>query len=157
MHEPPVAFVTHKTGTRIRLKVPSKKKDNVFFASLSENIPAIEGVLSVETTPLTGSVLISHSSDPDRIIEAFVSGGLVRFEHAASGRAHMQERVSEVFKGINLALRDASGNELDLGGSVFLMLLAFGGYQIFRGNVTAIPWYAAGWYALNIFLKSNSK
>lgn len=157
MHEPPVAFVTHKTGARIRLKVPSKKKDNVFFASLSENIPAIEGVLSVETTPLTGSVLISHSSDPDRIIQTFVSGGVVRIENSQSGRPHLQERVSEVFNGINLALRDASGNELDLGGSVFLTLLAFGGYQIIRGNITAIPWYAAGWYALNIFLKSNSR
>ena len=157
MHEPPIAFVSHKTGTRIRLKVPSKKKNHGFFESLSENIQKIQGVQSIETNPLTGSILLSHSSDPDLIIQTFISGGFFRFENSTSGRPHLQERISETFGSINLALRDISGNELDLGGSAFLGLLAFGGYQILRGNITAIPWYAAGWYALNIFFKSNIK
>jgi hypothetical protein len=67
----------------------------------------------------------------------------------------LQGRISEAFEGIDLALRDVSGNELDIGGTAFLILLALGGYQIIKGNITAIPWYAAGWYALNIFLKTN--
>ena len=157
MHEPPVAFVSHKTGTRIRLKVPSKKKDRAFFASLAEKIPAIEGVQSVETNPLTGSVLLLHSSDPDHVIQTFVAGGFFRFENSTYERAHLQGRISEAFEGIDLALRDVSGNELDIGGTAFLTLLALGGYQIIKGNFTAIPWYAAGWYALNIFLKTNAR
>jgi len=156
VHEPPVAFVSHKTGTRIRLKIPSKKKDHAFFASLAEKIPVTAGVLSVETNPLTGSVLFSHSSDPDKIMQLLIARGFFRFEEKAHARTNLHNRISETFDGINLALRDISGNELDMGGTAFLILLAFGGYQIIRGNITAIPWYAAGWYALNIFLKSDS-
>ena len=155
MHEPPFAFVSHKTGTRIRLKVPSKKRETAFFASLSKQLATVSGVHSVETNPLTGSVLLSHSSDPDHVIQTFATGGYFRFEGSASAQPHLQARISETFAGINLALRDVSENELDAGGAAFLLLLAFGGYQIIRGNITAIPWYAAGWYALNIFLKSN--
>ena len=157
MHEPPVAFVSHKTGTRIRLKVPSKKKDRAFFSSLAEKLPAIIGVQSVETNPLTGSLLLLHSSDPDLIIQTFVTGGLLRFGNSTFERAHLQERISETFEGIDLALKDVSENELDIGGTAFLILLALGGYQIIKGNFIAIPWYAAGWYALNIFLKSNAR
>ena len=155
MHEPPFAFVSHKTGSRIRLKVPSKKKDLRFFLSLAEKLPAVDGVQAVETNPLTGSVLLSHSADPDQIIQTFVTGGFFRVGNSTSERTHLQGRISETFKSIDLAVRDVSGNELDIGGTAFLALLALGGYQIIKGNVTAIPWYAAAWYALNIFLKSN--
>ncbi len=157
VHEPPFAFVSHMTGTRIRLKIPSKKKDSVFFSSLAEKIPAIEGVQSVEMNPVTGSVLLLHSSDPEHIIQTFATAGFFRFESSSSERAHLQGRISEAFNGINVALKDVSENELDLGGAAFLILLALGGYQIIKGNFTAIPWYAAGWYALNIFLKSNER
>ena len=118
---------------------------------------SVEGVNAVETYPLTGSLLLLHSSDPDRVIEtASVVGGL-RFDQHAGRRTNLHRRVSETFKGIDVALRDVTDNELDVGGLAVLTLLGAGIYQILKGNLTAVPWYAAGWYALNIFLISNSE
>ena len=156
MHEPPYAFVSHKTGTRIRLRVPSRRKDTGYFASLRDQSPAVRGLRSIETNPLTGSVLLLHSSDPDHIIQTYITGGFFRLGNSSSTHANLQGRISETFDRIDVALRDVSGNELDIGGTAFLFLLALGGYQIIRGNIIAIPWYAAGWYALNIFSKSNT-
>ena len=157
MHEQPLAFVSHKTRSRIRLKVPSKRKDHAFFASLAEKMSSVEGVSAVEAYPLTGSILLLHSSDPDRVIEtASVVGGL-RFDRNVVTRTNLHRRVTETFEGIDVALRDVTGNELDVGGLAVLTLLGAAIYQILKGNLTAVPWYAAGWYALNIFLKSNSE
>ena len=156
MHEQPLAYVSHKTRSRIRLKVPSKRKDHAFFASLVEKMSSVEGVSAVETYPLTGSLLLLHSSDPDRVIETASVVGRLRFDRNVGTRTNLHRRVTETFEGIDVALRDVTANELDVGGLAVLTLLGAGIYQILKGNLTAVPWYAAGWYALNIFLKSNS-
>jgi hypothetical protein len=157
VHEQPLAYASHKTRSRIRLKVPSKKRDHAFFASLAEKMSAVEGVSAVEAYPLTGSMLLLHSSDPDRVIEMASAAGGIRFARHAGTRTNLHRRVSETFEGIDVALRDVTANELDVGGLAVLTLLGAGIYQILKGNLTALPWYAAGWYALNIFLKSNSE
>jgi len=40
---------------------------------------------------------------------------------------------------------------------VLLTLVGLSAIQISRGNFTAPAWYTALWYALNIFLKAQSK
>jgi hypothetical protein len=157
VHEPPLAFVSHKTGTRLRIKVPSKRKDQAFFSSAAERMSAIEGVTRVEVSPLTGSILLLHSSAPDHVIERANAEGFFRVADPAYSRTHFHRRLSETFAGIDDAVRGFTGNELDTGAALFVTLLALGIYQIWKGNAAAIPWYAAGWYALNIFMKSNGE
>jgi hypothetical protein len=155
VHDAPVAFVSHKTGSRIRIKVPSRRKDHAFFASLAEKVSVVEGITSVEASPLTGGVLLTHTSDPDLLVDRVMAAGGLRPGRYAGTRTNLHRRISATFDGIDLALRDATANELDAGGAAFLALLGAGIYQIWRGNIAAIPWYAAGWYAFNLFLKSN--
>jgi hypothetical protein len=155
VHEAPVAFVSHKTGSRIRLKVPSRRKDHAFFASLAEKVSAVEGINAVETSPLTAGVLLMHSSDPDLLVDRVMAAGGLRPGRYAGTRTNLHRRIAKTFDGIDLALRDATANELDAGGAAFLTLLGAAIYQIWRGNIAAIPWYTAGWYAFNLFLKSN--
>jgi hypothetical protein len=155
VHEAPVAFVSHKTGSRIRLKVPSRKKDYAFFASLAEKVSAVAGISAVETSPLTAGILLMHSSDPDRVVDMVMAAGGLRPGRYEGTRTNFHRRIAETFNGIDLTLRDVTANELDAGGAAFLTLLGAGIYQLYRGNIAAIPWYTAGWYALNLFLKSN--
>ncbi|MDA8241725.1 MAG: hypothetical protein M0Z67_15340 [Nitrospiraceae bacterium] len=157
VHEPPLAFISHRTRSRIRIRVPSKKGDHAFFASVAEKMSAVEGIGTVGANPLTASVLLLHSSDPDRIIERSVAEGFFRIGDAAHTRTNLHRRVFTAFDTADAALRDVTGNELDVGGTAFLALVGMGIYQIWRGNIAAIPWYAAAWYALNIFLKSNTE
>jgi hypothetical protein len=156
VHELPVAVVSHRTATRLRIKIPSKRRDEVFFTALAERMSALEGVRNVESNPLTGSILLSHASDPERIIEACRKDGLVSIGGPRSVPTHLHRRLSETFGDMDLAVRRASGNEMDLGGVAFVTLVGAGIYHISIGNAAAIPWYTAAWYALNIFLKSNS-
>jgi len=156
VHDLPVAVVSHRTGGRLRIKVPSKRRDSAFFTSLAERLSAFEGVRSVEVNPLTGSVLINHESEAERIIETSMKAGLLSMGGPRAIPTHLHQRLSETFGDMDGALRRASANELDLGGVAFLALIGAGIYQISMGNLAAIPWYTAAWYAFNIFLKSNA-
>ncbi|RJR22807.1 MAG: hypothetical protein C4581_00430 [Nitrospiraceae bacterium] len=151
-----VAFVSHQTGTRLRIKVPSKRKDKDFLSSLAAEISGIDGVTNVEINKHTGSILIHHSHVPVSIVETIKANKLLAFAGQRFARTHLHRRVNDAFKEADVAMRDITGNELDIGGAAFLALIGAGIYQVWRGNVTAIPWYAAGWYALNIFLKATS-
>lgn len=51
----------------------------------------------------------------------------------------------------------ATGGTMGISEVAFLALFGAGVMQIGRGNFTAIPWYTAFWYALNIFLKSDAQ
>ena len=57
----PRATVIHAGASRTRLRVPSRREDLAYFASVASVLSAIRGVQSVKVTPLTGSVLISHN------------------------------------------------------------------------------------------------
>jgi hypothetical protein len=155
VHEVPFAFVSHKTGSRLRLKIPSRKNDNAFFSSVAEKLSTIEGIDAVETCSLTAGVLLLHSSDPDLLVDRVMAAAGLRRGRYAGTRTNLHRRIEETFTGIDLAVREATANELDTGGAAFLALLCAGIYQIWRGNLAAIPWYTAGWYAFNLFLKSN--
>ena len=62
----PAARISHFTARRLRIKVPEKRRNTAFFTAVAERLAAWESVESVETNPLTGSVLI-HYSDPQTL------------------------------------------------------------------------------------------
>ena len=151
----PGAYVSHSTTGRIRIKVPSRKGDRAYSTLLRERFSALDGVVSVEANHLTGSILIMHKSDTETIGRYALTNNLFVLKELNSSPAGLQRRVTKAFKGIDAQIKTASGGEIDIAGMAFLVLLGFGIYQISLGNVAALPWYGAFWYALNIFLKSG--
>jgi hypothetical protein len=59
------AYVVHRTTNRLRLKVPSHKEDEAFFASLRQELLGQRGIVCVDVNPLTASVLIMHDGTLD--------------------------------------------------------------------------------------------
>lgn len=153
----PTAYISHRTTGRLRVKIPSKKGDLFFLQSLKERFSGLEGIEAVEINPLTGSVLLVHSSDERTIAGYAASNSLFIIQELDLAPAGLQRRVFKAFGSVNSQLKTATGGEIDIGGLAFLVLLGFGIYQISAGNLTALPWYAAFWYALNIFLKSGKE
>jgi hypothetical protein len=153
----PHAYISHRTTGRLRVKIPSRKGNREYLLSLKERFSGLEGIETLEINPLTGSVLIVHSSDLRTIAEYAMANNLFLLKGLDSSPAGLQQRVSKAFKSINGQLKTATSGEIDIGGLAFLALLGFGVYQISMGNLTALPWYAAFWYALNIFLKSGQE
>jgi hypothetical protein len=73
------AYVAHHTTSRLRLKVPSHKQDEAFFASLRQELLGQRGIVSVDVNPLTASVLIIH----DGTLDLRVDDGQAK-QHGAS-------------------------------------------------------------------------
>ncbi|MGO9611511.1 MAG: HMA2 domain-containing protein [Dissulfurispiraceae bacterium] len=152
----PNAYISHQTMGRLRVKIPSKKGAEGYFTSLKERLLGIEGVRTVETNPLTGSVLLVHGMDVRTIAEFAAANNLFSLQELNGYPAGLQQRISRTFKGMDAHLKTFTGGEIDIAGLAFLILLGAGIYQISMGNLTALPWYGAFWYALNILLKSSS-
>lgn len=161
----PVARITHNIKGRLRIKIPLRKGDRDYFSSLAGELVKIPGIARVEINPLTGSILVLHETELEKIIDHANENGLFRIllddmknansnNNSKGTNRRITSRISDVFKQADSKMLDISGGQLDIGGSAFIALAGFGIYQIYRGNLIALPWYAAFWYALNIFLKS---
>jgi len=152
----PEAYISHQTPERLRIKIPSKKGDERYLTHLKELFSALEGIEAVESNSVTGSILFLHKASGERIAEYGLANNLFRLKGLNASPARLQQRISGTFKGADNRLKAFTGGEIDMGGLAFLILLGAGIYQLSVGNVAALPWYGAFWYAFNIFLKSNS-
>jgi hypothetical protein len=151
----PEAFISHRTSKRLRLKIPSHKGDLSYFAQLRDDFSRAQAFETLDVNPLTGSVLfVKEGID----IEAVKKGGeeaqLFELRAAQRGSVPVAERVASSFKSVNESLHRFTGGDVDLAGIAFLTLVGIGIYQISRGNVGAMPWYTAFWYAFGVFTKA---
>jgi hypothetical protein len=151
----PSAFLSHVAAGRMRLRIPSKKRDASYFSSLKERMSKCGGVERIETNPLTASMLIVHNGDARAICGFAADSGLFSVKELKTNPANAHQGVSELFEGMNKRIKGLTGNGMDIGSLSFLALAGVGIYQISRGNFSAPAWYTAFWYALNIFLKSK--
>lgn len=162
----PVARMTHNIKGRMRIKVLPRKGDRGYFTSLASDLLKIDGIKNVETNPITGSVLILHETETDKIVDYANEKGLFRLisgemkndpknnGSVTGSPRRLTSRIADAFKQTDSKMLDATGGQIDIGGAAFLSLVGVGIYQIARGNFMAPAWYAAFWYALNIFLKA---
>jgi hypothetical protein len=157
VHDLPDAFLSHRISGRARLKIPSKKRDFLYFKSLREQLSGCGSVKTMEVNPVSGSILIVHTSDIEKIAEYARDRNIFNLKDNIPYPTNMHSTVSKAFKDINGKIKGITGGDMDIAGAAFLALLGLGIYQISRGNFAAPAWYTAFWYALNIFLKSGNK
>lgn len=152
----PKAHISHQTKGRLRVKIPSKKGDKLFFSSLKDSLAKHKDVTEVRTNHVTGSALILHNSDTDTIVKFAEDGNLFSMIDAAiKSHPRISRDLFNGFKGLDSGIRSATAGELDVPSVAFLSLIGMGIYDISRGNFAAPAWYTAFWYALNIFLKAK--
>lgn len=58
MHAQTRAFVVHRTPTRIRIKVPQRRRQQAYFAALERVLVEHPDVVRVHSNPLTAGVII---------------------------------------------------------------------------------------------------
>lgn len=155
----PEAHVAHMSPRRLRLRIPSRKNDARYFASLKDWLVGVEGVGSVEVNPATGSVLIRHNLKEEQLaLHARANNlfTLIMEEAKSPGSTTLHDGIAHGFQDLNRHLSGFTGGKLSLWDFAFLALLGTGIYQIARGNFAAPAWYTALWYAFNTFLKAPS-
>jgi hypothetical protein len=114
-------------------------------------------VQRVEVNPQTGSLLLHYSGDLGEIVSYAETQRLFRLSSLQPRPAALTTSVVKAYQNVDDQVKTLTSSELDLPRIAFLALVGAGIYQIARGNLTAIPWYTAFWYGLNVFLKARDK
>ncbi|MCX8116443.1 MAG: hypothetical protein N3G78_00745 [Desulfobacterota bacterium] len=151
----PIAFVRHRSPGRLRLHIPSRKRDAPFFQErITPPFSQLSGVERIETNPLTGSILLLHHLDIDSLAQFARDKGLFALQLKKEAASFHQAAI-RAFSTLEGRTSELTGGAVNLGALASIALIAAGTYQILKGNVSAIPWYTAFWYGLNLFLKSK--
>jgi len=153
----PDAYISHRTDHRLRIKVPSKKKDYEYFQILYQHLSEKKDIEKIEMNPLTGSVLITHNLDVDTLISEIQASSLFVLKKPLLDQPTLHKTIREQFKGFDNQVKGLTGGSLNIGTMAFIALAGAGIYQIARGNLAAPAWYTAFWYALGIFQKSDTE
>jgi len=147
MSIPPDAYVGHLSPGRVRIKIPSRKKQEPYFSSLQEEFAKAPGITAVEANPVTGSLLIRHKLD-DAALCALLHVYNVKLPSEDMGASSgVHKEVATIVGGMNRRVKSFSRGALNLEAVAAIALIGSTVYQISRGRVTAIPWYNGIWYA----------
>jgi len=149
----PEAYLIHQSPGRFRIKIPARKGDIPYFASITEKLPRIKEIEKIAANPATASVLVLHKTEVKTIAGYAESNGLFKIEIFQYSPEITSQKIVDTFKEFNTLMKGMTGNTLDIPGMAFLGLLGTGIYQISRGNFAVPAWYTAFWYSMNIFLK----
>ena len=151
----PKAHVSHRMPHRLRIKIPSKKKDVSYFATLMERLSGCPGVKEIRVNPDTGSALIFYEGERKAIAEFANKNDLFVLGRSGRPQKPLFDNVSDTFKVYNRQLKTATGGELDIPSLVFLSLLISGIWEIARGNFVMPAWYTAFYYAAGVFTRAR--
>lgn len=165
------AIISHRTPGRIRIKIPSAKADPEFLEQARAALSALPGVIEVSSNPLTGSLLVLHLPETQLDLKAAGAGHdgislpfvIDEPPQTASASSHRKHRrrgprqsmvahaVAEAVRDVDDAVRDATGNVLDL--KVLLPIVAgvLGLTLIGRSRRTPI-WLTLMMFAFSSFM-----
>ena len=150
----PTAYVCHRVGRRIRVRIPERKGDADYFSLLKGHLAGMKGMETCELNPITGSLLITLAEDGEEVGQFALRSGLFRLEGSPPSPPGLSNQVKQNFNEWNDKVRSFTGGSMNLGDIAFLSLMGIGIYQISLGEFLAPAWYTAFWYAMNIQLKS---
>jgi hypothetical protein len=164
----PEAYICHASSGRLRVRIPAKKNDPIYFSGLREYLAPIPGVVRVEVNPLTGSVLVEHQlelnniDDLKPVADYSEMSGLFRLvvpTRAAPNTAiPLGQRLAATVAGFNEQVKTWTSGMLDFPTVAALGLISVGVVQASRGLI-AVPAISALWYASEILkfqLANNS-
>jgi hypothetical protein len=166
--------VIHHVRGRMRVKVPGAKGDPALLQLIKEAISPLRGVRQVEVNPSTGSVVVLYdASGHDQFqhqlaMQASQSGLFMlqppelsevdqlarRIEQEAeflSEHSDTARKMVDLVKDINLSIRKATNNAVDL---KVLLPLALAAYSIveLESDISTPLWVTLGIFSFNSFL-----
>jgi hypothetical protein len=142
----------------VRIRVPSQKGNDEYFEALRKSLSQYDAAEAVEVNQFTGSVLLlGNRLELDAVAAIGQSNDLFQIGNpvkpALNNPSHLPGKAVKPLEGLQGAMDQLTGGNLDLSGLIFFLLLGTGVHQILRGNFVAPPWYTAFWYAFGVFTK----
>jgi len=141
---------------RIRFRITAVQPDrNRYFARLTAILSDHLGYGFIRANPVTGTVLLADPAlDMDAVAAIGRSENLFMLTPAPPvspipAIRHVRTQVNK----IDGFFRTLTANQLDLSGSVFLVLVIHAIREIVQGNLTAPSWFTALWVASSLYNK----
>lgn len=156
MSQLPEALIVHCVTGRIRLKIPSQKRNDVFFENLLKKMSGFPGVINIQVNPLTAGVLIEHEGDITALDNFLGEHRLVRLVELPARGADTKRQEQNLMEKLDMQARSISSEHNQMSNLAVLSLIGLSLYQISRGNLQAPAWHAALWYAYNIYQQSRN-
>jgi hypothetical protein len=148
----PEALIAHSSPGRLRVKVPAHRGNPIVLEGLCGHLRNYPGIYSAEANPVTGSILILHETDAEAIMGYARSQGLFSLRVEERTKPEVQRVVASSYASADRALRRLTSGDMDIRTVSVLLLIAAGLFDLMQGSFVAMPWYAAFWYAFNIFI-----
>jgi hypothetical protein len=149
------ASIVHNIPGRMRIRIPSAKDDPSFLEQARAALAALPNVVEVTSNPVTGSLLVLYSPASQRDFEGALkmsNGSPLPFDlHKAAdsqparkrkSREHQKsefaQMITDMFKGLDDAIREGTDNLLDLKTLVPLALAGLGFRYVRTGERTPV-------------------
>lgn len=143
------AIISNNQQGRIRFRLLDKKGDKAYFESLGNELNRINGIYSVKTNPITGSVLVLHNTNTESIIQQIKDAGFFFVKDTNHKEDPVTESVRKSYAFLDNTIKNYVGG-LSIHSLVLALLIVTGFYQILRGNLGLPAWYVAFWYAMTL-------
>ncbi len=155
MENLPVAYISHQSPGRVRVKIDSQRGDVDYFTELETTFQTEFPSYSISATLLTGSLLITGDEvNAEAVIQWGADHLFFTMKKSSSPRKPLSLSIADPIVSANQKIRQFSGGAIDMPGMIFISALMFGVYEIIIGNFRKPPWYTAFWYAFGMYSKS---
>jgi hypothetical protein len=146
----PAAQLRHRIPGRVRIKIQAKRGDVAYFTQVRERLSGFAGIHSLETNPITGSLLIQHAVDLESVARFAEEQDLFRLTtFYPPATVPIKYWINNNLRELDRGLRYLSGEVIDLASLIFLALFGLAIQQALEGNVMA-PAITLFWYALTL-------
>jgi hypothetical protein len=157
--------VVHASPGRIRVRVPREALSDGALREAERALAALPGVREVRKNPLASSIVINydaHALDLPALLAAIAQAGVTFVTpsdaredstDAAAESTSLARSLTAFFDKADRRLADATSGAADLRTLVPLGLAVLAAREVLAGRVTAAPWYALLWYAVDSFIK----
>jgi len=143
----PAAYISHQVEGRVRIRIPSKRRDRDYFDAVTRRLRECEGIQALRINTLTGSVLILHTLSVEAIAELGEQNGLFTVTPTEMAFTPLAEGISNHVRTLDERLKAKTSGALDLSSVAFIGLLIAGASQLAKKNFlpagATLLWYAA--------------
>lgn len=143
------AHVVHHIPGRVRLRVPSRRRQPAFFHDVKKRLEGLDSVSSVSVNPTSGSVLIRYQGQIEQVLAQAATVGLVELLEVTTDLPFLEpiaEQLISRLGDIDQTISKRTQGALDGRSALLAGFLVAAIVQAFRGSLLgpAIPllWYA---------------
>ena len=151
----PQAYIVHSLSGRLRLKVPEKRHDKVWFTQIASRLEQEPGVERVDSNPLSAGLLLHHAPDAP-MAQQLRESGLLRIGEPGASKSPVVDTLTDVVTRSDRALERRTRGKANLRSILILILVLLAIIQTLRGRIL-VPALSLLIFAMQLMLHARDR